>query len=257
MFVMRKYSRGKMVAGLIIGAIAIGATGAVYATPNNVDIKSRTAPMSAPRDIDGNSKGTNFNDLVAKGIIDQDTADKLTAYMSQLNASQSAAMTKIQSMTESERQAYFESNRDNQRTDVFAEAVNASVITQAQADAIKAAMPQMSTSPVSGFLKDDMGAGTKMNYDILVTSGVIDQETADKLTAFQIENEAERRTKTDEMQSMTEAEQQVYMESIKDNQRTDIFTEAVNAEVITQAQADAIKAAMPAPPTPPDRGANK
>jgi hypothetical protein len=45
-------------------------------------------------------------------------------------------------MTEAERQEYFSTKKDETRVDLFTDLVNKGIVTQTQADAIKAAMPE-------------------------------------------------------------------------------------------------------------------
>ena len=90
------------------------------------------------------------------------------------------------------------------------------------------------------------GPGMEMNMDFssLVTGGVINQATADRLTAYQQQKETER---TGEMQSGTKPERPSLSDGEPMTGRLDLFADAVSAGIITQAQADAIMAAMPAP----------
>lgn len=67
----------------------------------------------------------------------------------------------------------------------------------------------------------------------LVGDGIIDQETADKISAYQELLAAESEVKEDGEYNQGE--------------RHDPFSDMISAGVITQEQADAIKAAMPAP----------
>lgn len=154
----------KIITSLTIGAILTGGCGfAIAATDTAGSFSNRSAireekgfkvvDFSTERaeNYNDEEKGPkvgfnreqagNFSDLVSQGIIDQETADKIAAYQSSQAEERKAEMEKVKAMSESERQAYFESRKGTQHTDSFTEMINAGIITQAQADAIKAALP--------------------------------------------------------------------------------------------------------------------
>jgi len=168
-------------------------------------------------------------------------------------------MDKVKYMTDAERQAYFDSIKCDGPIDIFGDMVSSGVITQAQADAIKGAMPQNRQQPGGGFDRGGGMAGIggrKLDLSGLVAAGTIDQATANKITAYMDAKDAERQAEMDKAKDMTDAERQAYFESIngtKCSGPTNIFDEMVSNGVITQAQADAIKGAMPQAPDRPGK----
>ncbi len=195
-------------------------------------------------------KKLDLTSLVTAGTIDQATADKVTAYIDSKQAEHQAEMEKVKAMTEAERKAYFEANKPAEgsaKTDQFAEMVSAGILTQAQADAIKAAMPQH---------EGGMGRGMKkLDLTSLVAADTIDQATADKISAYMETQKSNRQAEMDKAKAMSEEERKAYFEANKETAKTDMFAAMVSAGVITQAQADAIKAAMPQRPSTAPAGA--
>ena len=235
----------RILMGIAIGAIAVGGSSAVYAAAANITESGMAA--FAPQNFRGfGHKGAmamDFSNLVSESIIDQATADKMAEYMSQMEAPQNMGRESIKPMTEAEKQTHFESNKPAERVDMFTQMAEVGIITQSQADAIKAAMPQMQM-PAGDFQGRPMEKAMPMNYDNLVAKGIMDQETADKLAAFQTEKEAERKAGMDKMKSMTEEERKAHFENSKNEQPHNVWDEALSAGIITQTQADAIAEAI-------------
>jgi len=75
--------------------------------------------------------------LLAEGTLTQEQADQIQTY---LEAKMDAERKQMQTMTADERQDYFENNRTRQ-PELTKELVTAGIITQEQADKLKAAMP--------------------------------------------------------------------------------------------------------------------
>jgi len=191
--------------------------------------------------------------LVSKGVLTQEQADQIKNYCQnqaeQRKAEMEADREKVQAMTEAERQAYFEQKR-GQRPDLLAELVTAGIISQEQADQLKAAMPQ----PGEGFGKGRGHKGGFPGLAQLVSKGVLTQEQADQIKNY-CQNQAEQRkaemeADREKVQAMTETERQAYFEQ-KRGQRSDLLAELVTAGIISQEQADQLKAEMPLPPQGP------
>lgn len=208
-----------------------------------------TAFMPEPSEMggepgEGGRGHMDFSQFVTDGVIDQATADAIAAYMEEQAETRKPEMDAMKDMTEDERQAFFESNKDTERPDMFAEMVTAGVITQEQADALNAAMPERPENDGDMAADGDMKGGGRgqMNFDNLVENGIISQATADAMTAYM---EAQHETRRAEMETTTGTTEGT---GGKDGQRLDIFAEMVSAGIITQEQADAISAAQPARP---------
>jgi len=241
---MSKKLKSLIIAGLIVGALSVGGI-SVFASSVNTTNATTTQNSDQGMCRDGGCGfgfrfGTqDFSSLVTKGIIDQATADKMTAFMGQYKTNMQAEMDKVKAMSDADRKAYFASKKDTM--DPYAQMVSQGIITQAQLDAIKAAMPTKGDG--MGF-REGRGFGNKFNVSNLVTQGVIDQATADKITAYMDQKEKAEEANKSDMKAMTPEEKKAYFANNK-TQRVDILTDMVNNGVITQDQANAIKAAMP------------
>jgi len=236
----------KIITGITICAITASGSSVIYAAGGKLP-GGNNAPMSAPQNFRGGSPAMNFDALVAEGVIDQATADKMTGYMEQIRPPENIGREGAKSMTDGEKPSHFENSKPAEKQDMFTQMAEAGIITEAQANAIKAAMPQIAPSD-KDFQGREMKMGTPMNYDNLVTEGIIDQETADKRTALHSEKEAERKAEAKKIQALTEEERKAHFDSSKDNKPSDISDEAVSSGIITEAQAAAIKAAIPQNP---------
>ena len=193
--------------------------------------------------------------FVTDGILTQEQADQIQAYCQaqaeEREAQREAEREKIAAMTEAERQAYFEQNR-GERPDLLAELVTEGIISQEQADQMKAAMPQSGNE--EGYGKERSREGGFPGLAQLVTAGTLTQEQADQIQAYcqaqAEERKAQRETEREKIAAMTEAERQAYFEQNR-GERPDLLAELVTAGIISQEQADQIKAAMPQPPQGP------
>jgi len=164
---MSKKLKSLIIMGLIISALTVAGL-SVYAastsnTTSNTQENMKIRKGHAEKNMD-------FSSFVSQGIIDQATADKMKDFMKQFKIDRMSKMESMKSMTEEERKAFFENNKAE--FDPFSQMVSQGIITQDQADAIKASMPEKRKSRCKFDLSD------------MVKQGVIDQETADKIKAY-------------------------------------------------------------------------
>ncbi len=160
----------------------------------------------------------------------------MTEYMQKKQEEMKAEMDKVKAMTEEERKAYMESKKDEERIDPISDMVKSGIITQTQADKIKEAMPAHMQKGDMKFFK------VEMDLTKLVESKVIDQATADKMTEYMQKKHEEMKADMEKVKAMTEEERKEYFESKKVKVKLDILSDMVDNGVITQTQADAIKA---------------
>ncbi|MCL2351525.1 MAG: hypothetical protein FWC55_03225, partial [Firmicutes bacterium] len=159
--------------------------------------------------------------------------DAIQAYLDQRSADMKAEMDKIKAMTPDEAKTYMESLP---KVDIFADMVSKGVVTQAQADAVKAALPSEKggfdgENPARGFTR---GA----NVDDWVANGLIDQSTADAIKAYMASDAF--KTAVQQPQDGSSAQPGAGMRRMK----IDIISLFVDQKLLTQAQADAINAYM-------------
>ncbi len=157
-----------------------------------------------------------FANLVESGKLPQATVDKIEAYMeANRPAKPTADVQKNASATD--KATTDKTKVAVERKDMLADLLTNKVITQAEYDAIKAAMPEKPE------------ADKKSPFNRYVTAGIIDQATADKIQTYMEANRPAKEEKS------TEPKQE----------RNDIFTSMLADGIITQVQYDAIKTAMP------------
>ncbi|NMM63347.1 hypothetical protein HBE96_11795 [Clostridium sp. P21] len=237
----------KKLATKIIAALMV--SGTLFSTASYVSAKSANGAGKT-----GTFQGTKANNktkdsstsfkaqldkLVTAGTITADEETKILDFQKQKSAERKAEMEKVKGMTADQRKAYFEAN-PKQKTDLFAELVSANIITQAQADAIKAALPQKEAKHNENKSKQ----GFKAQLDKLVTAGTITADEETKIIDFEKQKATERKAEMEKVKGMTADQRKAYF-AANPKQKTDLFAELVSANIITQTQADAIKAALP------------
>jgi hypothetical protein len=182
---------------------------------------------------------TQLDKLVTAGTITADEETKIIDFQKQKATAAKAEMAKVKAMTADQRKAYFAAN-PKQKTDFFAELVTANIITQTQADAIKAALPQKEAKND----KNKSQQGIKAQLDKLVTAGTITADEETKIVDFQTQKATAAKAEMAKVKAMTADQRKAYF-AANPKQKTDLFTELVSANIITQTQADAIKASLP------------
>jgi len=86
----------------------------------------------------------NTNALVDSGVIDQATAERINAFCAQKAEAMKAEMEKLRNMSDSELKDYMSAKKSERIKCIepLEELVSEGIITEAQADAIKAALPK-------------------------------------------------------------------------------------------------------------------
>ncbi|WP_026890067.1 hypothetical protein [Lacrimispora aerotolerans] len=251
---MRKNIKNYSLLVVALASISIGSSAMVYAKTSASSASSSQTESTVPserKEGGRDHKGgfglgqSSLESLVSNGTIDQATADKIIAFRKAQQASREEEKAKIDAMTEDERKDYFSNKKEGQKGDPFSDIVSEGIITWTQADAIKAAMPEHKEEGRGekrgfGFLENNLAG--------LVSAGTIDQNASDKITAYLNNLESEREAERTKVEAMTETEKQEYFSSNHKKEKVDLFANMVNEGIITQAEADAIKAAMPEKP---------
>lgn len=124
---------GKMMPGRMGGLMKMGMFGPAQ-VGDKIDFKNNMEDITKA--------------LVEQGIITQEIADKMTAYMEEKAAERKAEMEKVKSMTEEERKAYLESKKESKpekgaAADPLQKLVDNGTLTQEQADAVSKALFQI------------------------------------------------------------------------------------------------------------------
>lgn len=186
----------KKITGLIIAAsiMSIG-VGAMAATSGTTSDSKGTYQSNAEGKMtegrhggkggfakDGIGKGNmedTLKSLVSAGTITQEESDKILALSKEKAAARQAEMDKVKNMTDEERKAYFEAEKDkntDSKGDIFTQAVKGGIITQEKADAAKAKVKETRTA--------ERKAEITKGLNELVTAGTITQEQSDKIVGY-------------------------------------------------------------------------
>ncbi len=240
-----------MIAGMLL------TTGAVFADSNTNTNVSQTDPVGmAEHGRMGGPKGFGFfapgiggaagqadtddltKGLVTDGIISQETADKLSAFADEKNSERKAEMDKLKDMTEEERSAYMQNNgprASGAKDDFWAQAVDGNILTQEQADDIKAYLEDKAEAQRLQQQKDQL--------DSLLKQGLITQEQEDKIVEYKKSEDAARKSEMDNIKDMTEEERAEYFDGKKETKsggRPDAMSGLAEAGILTQDEADNI-----------------
>lgn len=181
--------------------------------------------------------------LVEEGIITQDIADEMTSFIEEKDVERKAEMEKVQSMTEEERKAYFESQKDSKsegKGGFMAEMVEEGILTQDQADAIKEYLEEQA--------QEKREEEQKEQLDSYVDEGLITEDQEEAIIAYYKDEEEDRKAEMEKVKDMTEEERKAYFESkksaksedAKPGERPDRMKALVDAGILTQDEADAI-----------------
>lgn len=237
---------------LLLGAVSVAAADSSTSTSVPQSIKTLGQKFMGhgskdPAQMETNMK-SQLKTLVDKGTITQAQADKVLAYLQKMAESRKADFEKVKNMTQAERQAYMEANRDKDQNPLT-QLVTDKVLSQEQADAIAQLMPMHKGRGMKGEKPDAAASQAKMKETLtgLVDKGTITQTQMDSILSFMEKMRTERQAEMEKMKNMSETERQIYMQQLKDNRKSPI-TQLVDDKVITAEQAEAIGSAMPQRP---------
>lgn len=232
--------------GLLISAIGTGAATSYAATTNEETHKVSVKTSESHGNKFVMKKGetgaflvkADFSSFVSEGIIDQATADKMSTFIEEHMTEHQAEMETIKNMTDDERKVYMESHK-KEKSDILTEMISDGILTQEQANKIKATMPS------GGHMSHDkIFIQKSMNFDYLVENNIVNQSTADKMSDFMKDHMTKHQSEMEAVKNMTDAERKAFMETHKKEQ-IDILAEMVSNGILTQDQADKIKTTMP------------
>lgn len=225
----------KVMSGIIAGGMALSIGGVALAgtlegaAQNKTICRTKYAKKDCVKYTREDLLKPVLDKLVKAGTLTQEKEDKIISYMDQKEADRKAEMDKIQGMTEEQRKAYFENNKDKMRTDIFAELVSKGIITKSEAQAIKNEMPKAYRN------------GMKQQLDNAVRSGTITQDDENKIIAYLQQKHEQRKAEKEKIKSMTEEQRKSYFENKRSEKRGDFFDELVSQGILTKDKSDALK----------------
>lgn len=243
-----KNTIGKVVTALVLGGMVIANGSMAYAqgTSSTKNYKASAVIEQAKgvrRGAATNAQGikTLLDGLVKSGTINQTQEDSIINYIQQNASAMKTQMEKVKAMTPSERQAYFQQNKTQTKTDFLADLITNGTITQDQANCIKTAMNANASKNANNKSKTN---GFKTILDGYVTAGTITQDEETKIENFMQQKASDAKAQMEKLKSMTQAERQAYFKQNK-TQKTDILSQLVSQGIITQTQADAMTKLKP------------
>ena len=180
---------------------------------------------------------TNLAKLVTDTTITQDQSNLIKAAIDKQEAVKKAEFAKIKAMTDAERKAYMEANKDKHINPLKA-LVDNGTITQAQADKIGVGGPGKFNGG-SPFAKESRHQDIGTNLAKLVTDKTITQDQSDKIKAAMIKEETVKKADFEKIKAMTDAERKAYMDANKVNHINPLKA-LVDSGIITQTQADKV-----------------
>lgn len=229
---------------------------------SHVQFKTSAKALAKTSTNSQNDIKSKLDPLVTAGTITHAIEDKVIAIFNQIETDKKAEMDKLKSMSAADRKTYLANQAKTPKVDPLASLVSGGTMTQAQADAIKAAIaPNKDVRSIhrsrpmqpAGKTTVNMQTALKTKLDALVKAGTITQDIEDKVVAYESQQEAARKAEMDKLNSMSAADRKTYLENKAKTPRQDMFTSMVSSGTLTQAQADTLKAAMmPKVPTAAD-----
>jgi hypothetical protein len=250
----------KFIALFVIGGLtaSIGISAGAYTknVSSNAKINYKQSQgQNKLEDIQYNIK-TKLDALVKKGAIAQPLEDKVLTYISKKEADSKTEMAKIKAMTPADRKTYMESKIKTAGTNIFTDMVSSGAFTQAEADSLKALLPNGPANNPMGFIGRGRGRGLgkgiglgygnpsnniKAKLDAAVKAGTLSQAVEDKVVAYENTQQATRKAEMDKLKAMTPADRKTYMESKIKAVKTDMFASMVTSGTLTQAEADSLE----------------
>ncbi|PKM94880.1 MAG: hypothetical protein CVU84_08115 [Firmicutes bacterium HGW-Firmicutes-1] len=168
--------------------------------------------------------------LVAAGLITSTQATAIKDLISDKEAERLAERQEIESMTQEERQVYFENKGNTVRINLQEELVSNNILTQDEMDKIEAYMQAERLEQHQTELSTAL--------ESFVTNNTITQAKADEILAYMKDIRVKNQLEMDALKGKTADEIKEYFDA--QQPKVDPLTSLVTDNVITQAQADAL-----------------
>ncbi|MEN6460783.1 MAG: hypothetical protein ABFC94_05350 [Syntrophomonas sp.] len=241
---MKNKTLGKVLSGLVLGALLVTSGGFVLAASDNTTAQSTsvTCPSGHMKGIFEKGPGIAndllpavLKDLVNNNSLTQAQSDQLQALIKEKNQERQAQAEKIKSMTAEERKALRDSQKGG-KINLFTQAVTKGIITQDEVDMIKKA--------VQAATKEQQQTDMKTNLAALVDKGTITSAQSDAIIDQFNKMEEQMTAQRDKMKDMTQAERQSYMQQNKP-EKAQPLQALIDNNTLTQDQADAVAKILP------------
>lgn len=260
---MRRNSilKNRLVGGMLTVGMILSSGAMAFANNNiNVENTAKPAMVRQAEGLKGASKlGERVKDhkvnveqraerleerlegLVDAGVISQSEAEDIIEYAEQMREDRQQErqeeLEKIKDMTKEEAKEYIAEKREErksaERKGLFEQMLEDGKMSQDTLDSIKA------------YHQEEMEERIRENLYGLVEDGTLSEDDVDVLIDYMNEHREERKEEMEEVKEMTPEERKVYFEEKRESgERTGVFEEMIEYEILTQEQADAVKKAL-------------
>lgn len=224
---IRKTLATKIITAAISGSLLLSTTVLAY---NPDGAKNNHTIMTGHKGF----RKPNLQSFVEEKIITQEQANKIEEFLKKRAVEKHSELEKLKDLSKEEREKYFKENYKS-RPDIFGDLVSSKIITQDQANKIKESISRRRENKLQNVLKNEVSKGT------------ISQEQLDKINKFIKDKKEAKRLEREKVSSLPENERKAYLESSGRHQ-TDLLTELVSAEIITEKQKESLSKVLPSHP---------
>ncbi|PKM52657.1 MAG: hypothetical protein CVV02_00545 [Firmicutes bacterium HGW-Firmicutes-7] len=168
--------------------------------------------------------------LETAGLITTAQATEINDFISKHEAERLELRQQLESMTQEERQIYFDNQINVVRVNLQEELVSNNILTQNELDMIQEYMQDQRLTQHQTKLSTGLEA--------FVTDGTITQDEADEIVAYMSDVREQHQEEMAELKGKTAEEMKEYFEL--QESKGNLLTIMVNDNVITQTQADAL-----------------
>lgn len=242
-----KRTWGKVLTGLVLGALLVTSGGLVLAASDNTTAQSTSAASTAEHMKGMFPQGPGMandllpdvlKDLVSDNSLTQDQSDQLQALIKEQEQERQTQAEKIKNMTAEERKTLRDS-QPGEKAGLLTQAVTKGIITQDEADIIQQAMQAAA--------KKQQQSNMKTGLDALVDQGTITGSQANAIIEQCNQMEEQFAAQRDKMKDMTQAERQSYMQQNKP-EKVQPWQALIDNGTLTREQADAAAQVLPGGP---------
>ncbi|MEQ8237220.1 MAG: hypothetical protein ABRQ23_10620 [Syntrophomonadaceae bacterium] len=243
----------KIMGGLLIGGLLLGGSGLALAASDTTEQSTAQQFFRGPSFkrtgiINPEISQSVLDELVSKGTLSQEQADKIIALAEQKETERETRRTEMANMTMEERQAERQEIRED-RVGIWEQLLDDNTITQEQLDAIRDGIQSERHEQRQADLEEALKA--------LVDKGVINNDEAaaikSKLAAFEDERQAqmqaragmsaaERQAETDKIRNMNAQERRAYMQANRPDSNP--LDQLVIEGTLTHSQAQQLRQAL-------------
>ena len=228
-----KNGKSLIVTGMVVAAVMVAGV-SVYAATDDVDTSTETVREKAGRSHkgQGNRGSRDYSAAVEAGILSQDEADDILAYLEDNSYDREAIKEEVDGMTKEEAKAYIEENYPK------VDLVEEGLLSEEQVEELQALKPEKSDSDRGQKAK---GGSKGNNFAAAVEAGILTEDEAEAISTYRDENKIDKEDLEDELEGLTREEAKAYMEENYPDARITL-EDLVEEGLLTDDQVEAIEA---------------